>query len=239
MGGPAVRLRVAPELRFLLPVRHRNGDFTVPVDGVSTLGHLVESAGVPRTEVGELRLGGRPVPPEARPGAGDVVDVLPVARPQPVGAARFLLDVHLGSLARRMRLLGLDTAYRNDADDPELVEWAIAEGRILLTQDRGLLRRRRLPAGAYVRGTRLADQLADMLDRFRPPLTPWARCPACNGELGPVPKAEVEHLLEPGTRRSYTEFSRCRACGRPYWRGAHASRLAEVVAGALESEPPG
>ena len=100
----------------------------------------------------------------------------------------------------------------------------------MLTQDRGLLRRRALPAGAYVRGSRVDDQLLDVLDRFDPPLVPWSRCLTCNGVLEPVRKQQVAHLLEHGTRRSYDRFSRCPACGRIYWRGAHARRLETIVA---------
>jgi uncharacterized protein len=103
---------------------------------------------------------------------------------------------------------------------------------VLLTQDRGLLRRRATWSAAYVYGTRPDDQVADVLDRFAPPLSPWTRCTACNGELEPTPKSTVEHLLEPGTRRSYDAFARCRSCGRPYWRGAHAARLQRLVADA-------
>jgi len=230
MGPETARVRVAASLRFLLPVRYRHGDVAVRVDGVSSVGHVVESLGVPRTEIGELRVGGRPLPPSARPCAEDVIDVLPVSRPQRITDPRFVLDVHLGTLARRMRLLGIDAAYRNDAADAELVAQAAAEQRVVLTQDRGLLRRRALTAGAYVRGSRPDDQLADVLERFDPPLAPWSRCLACNGALQPVAKQQVQHLLEHGTRRSYTQFSRCLACGRPYWRGAHAQRLDAIVA---------
>jgi uncharacterized protein with PIN domain len=222
-------VRVAPPLRFLLPVRHRHGEVVVPVGANVSLGHVVETLGVPRTEVGGLTVNGHPAGPAARLGDGDVVDVLVMPRPQPLAHPRFVLDVHLGTLARQMRLLGLDVAYRNDADDDELVAQAAAEQRVLLTQDRGLLRRRALPAGAYVRGSRAEAQLADVLDRFAPELRPWSRCPACNGELAPVAKAEVEHLLREGTRRTYPEFSRCQACERLYWRGAHARRLEAIV----------
>jgi uncharacterized protein len=220
---------VDPSLRFLLGARHRRGEVTVPVDGVSSVRHLVESLGIPRTEIGDLRVGGRAASPATRPGAGDVIDVLPVPRPQPLAHRRFLLDVHLGTLARRMRLLGIDTAYRNDAEDAELVDQAAAERRVVLTQDRGLLRRRALTAGAYVRGSRPDEQLADVLHRFDPPLAPWSRCIACNGQLEPVTKQQVQHLLQPGTRRNYTQFSRCRACGHLYWPGAHAERLQSIV----------
>jgi uncharacterized protein with PIN domain/sulfur carrier protein ThiS len=230
MGRPSAQLRVAEDLRFLLDARHRRDELTVAVDGESTVGHIVESLGVPRTEIGAVRVDGLPVPLGTRPHGGEVIEVLPAARPQPILEPRFVLDVHLGALARRMRLLGLDTAYRNDAPDAVLLEQAAGERRTLLTQDRGLLRRRALRSGGYVRGSRPDGQLLDVVDRFDPPLAPWSRCLVCNGLLEPVTKRQVQHLLRDGTRRSYHDFSRCRACGRPYWRGAHAARLDAVVA---------
>jgi uncharacterized protein with PIN domain len=235
-AGAPVLLWFGPELRFLLPVRHRSGEVPVPPDGTSSLGHVVESAGVPLTEVGGLTVDGSRQPPGYRPLGGERVRVTAVARPQPIpggGPPRFVLDVHLGALARRMRLVGVDTAYRNDAADPELVEQARAEHRVLLTQDRGLLRRRALWLGAHVRGSRAGAQLADVLERFAPPLAPWTRCTACNGVLQPAARADVAHLLQPGTRRTYDTFARCRDCGRVYWRGAHARHLADVVDEAL------
>jgi uncharacterized protein with PIN domain len=243
-------LRISPELRIFLPSRHRGAELLpAPHDGTSSLVHLVQSAGVPLTEVGALVLedgggDGRRVEPSYRPGAGETVRVEPVVRPQrvPDGPPRFLLDVHLGTLARRLRLVaGADTAYHNDMDDPALVEQANAERRVLLTQDRGLLMRRQLWMGAYVHGSRPDDQLADVLDRFDLPMAPWTRCTACNGPLADAPKAEVEHLLRPGTRRTYDTFARCRDCGRVYWRGAHGDRLEALVAEAAgtagEREP--
>ncbi|MGV9774724.1 Mut7-C RNAse domain-containing protein [Streptosporangium sp. NPDC003464] len=224
-----VCLRFADELRMFLAPDRRGGQVRVPHDGTSSLGHLVESAGVPLTEVGGLVLGGRRRAPSHRPDDGDTVDVLPVRRPQRVDSAGFVLDVHLGTLARRLRLLGVDAAYGNDRDDDELIAQANAERRVLLTRDRGLLRRRALWSGAYVRGVRPDDQLADVLDRFAPSLSPWTRCTACNGLLAPVAKQDVEHLLEPATRRTYDTFARCRSCGHLYWRGAHQRHLEAIV----------
>jgi uncharacterized protein len=242
MGETGVLVRFDEELRFFLAPRHRRDPaVNVGHDGTSTAGHLVESLGVPLTEVGSLAVGGRPEPAGYRPANGDVVDVGPVARPQrlPLATLRFVLDVHLGTLARRLRLLGVDSAYANDAGDDELVERANAEDRVLLTQDRGLLRRRALRHGGYVRGARPDQQLRDVLERFAPPLDPWTVCTACNGRLRPVPKAEVEAELQPGTRRSYQEFARCADCGRVYWRGAHNRRLERIVASAAAAVTPG
>ncbi|WP_083734709.1 Mut7-C RNAse domain-containing protein [Actinomadura sp. CNU-125] len=230
-----ITIRVADELLMFLPAARREPVRRVPYDGTSTLGHLVESLGVPLPEAGPMTIAGEPVDAATRTRDGDEVRVRAVPRPQPVPlepgqvAPRFLLDVHLGTLARRMRLLGLDTAYHNDMDDPALVVQANEERRVLLTQDRGLLRRRALWFGAYVRGPKPDGQLRDMLGRFAPVLRPWTRCTACNGELVPVDKTEIERELEAGTRRSYDIYGRCGRCRQVYWRGAHGDHLEEIV----------
>ncbi len=223
-----LHLKIAEELRLFLPARHRGGELAVGYDGTSSLGHVVTSLGVPLTEVGSLRhADGRRLAPAYRPRPAERIGVDAIERPQPLPMTRprFLLDVHLGTLARQLRLLGLDASYSNRATDDELLTRANAEDRVLLTQDRGLLRRRALRIGAYVRGDRPGDQLADVLDRFAPPLSPFSRCPACNGRVAPVAKDEIAHRLQPGTRRSYDVFTQCAECGRVYWRGAHAARL--------------
>ena len=235
MGESGVWLRYDEDLRFFLAPRHRQQpSLRVPRDGTSTAGHLVESLGVPLTEVGALIVGGRAVAASYRPADRDVVEVRPVHRPQrvPLAPLRFVLDVHLGTLARRLRLVGVDCAYANDAGDDELIARANGERRVLLTQDRGLLRRRSLRLGGYVRGARPDQQLRDVLDRFAPPLAPWTRCTVCNGRLHPAARADVEEALQPGTRRTYEEFARCPGCGRVYWRGAHSRRLERIVASA-------
>ncbi|WP_461023566.1 Mut7-C RNAse domain-containing protein [Thalassiella azotivora] len=232
MSGDVLVVRVEDALRHLLTARHRRLDVVaVAPDPTSTVGHLVEALGVPLTEVGDLLLDGEPVPPSGRTDAPGTLLVRARARPQraPTDPPRFLLDVHLGSLARRLRLLGLDVAYRNPADDDELVAQAARERRVLLTKDRGLLRRRALQHGAFVRGQGVEEEAADVLDRFDPPLAPWTRCPACGRVLRPASLEEVSAEVPPGTRRTYTEFARCTGCGRVLWRGAHAAALEAAV----------
>ncbi|WP_254920644.1 Mut7-C ubiquitin/RNAse domain-containing protein [Blastococcus mobilis] len=225
-----VEIVVPTRLRFLLSPRDRpRGARRMDFDADATVGHLIQAAGVPLTEVGRLRLDGAAVPPSARPYPGSTIEVDEVERPQPLPPGGFLLDVGLGALARRLRLLGLDVAWSNDADDPDLVVRATTEDRVLLTQDRRLLMRRALPRGALVRGSHPDDQLADVLDRFAPEPAPLTRCTACGGSLAPVAKEEVAHLLEPATRRSYEEFVRCASCARVYWHGAHAARIEAMI----------
>ncbi|RZE09104.1 Mut7-C RNAse domain-containing protein [Streptomyces albidoflavus] len=236
MNGPEILLTFAPGLGLFVSHERRAGPSTVITDGASTLGHVVESLGVPLTEVGSLTVDGREVARGHIPSAGEHVTVGAVARPQQIEGAplRFLLDVHLGTLARRMRLLGIDTAYEShDLGDPALAARSAAEQRVLLSRDRGLLRRRELWAGGYVYSDKPDEQLRDVLGRFAPVLTPWTRCTACNGRLRDADKDEVARDLEGGTKATYDVFARCDACGRVYWRGAHHDRLETIVRQAL------
>ncbi|MCX4883270.1 MULTISPECIES: Mut7-C RNAse domain-containing protein [unclassified Streptomyces] len=237
MNGPEIHVEFAPDLALFVPHERRSAATALVTDGVSSLGHVVESTGVPLTEVGTLWVNGREVPLSYVAAAGDCVEVHCVDRPQRVPGAplRFLLDVHLGTLARRLRLLGVDTAYEStDIGDPALSARSAAEQRVLLSRDRGLLRRRELWAGAYVYSTRPEDQLRDVLDRFRPELKPWTRCTACNGLLKEATKEEVADQLAGGTHRSYDVFAQCQDCGRAYWKGAHHEQLVAIVERALQ-----
>ncbi|WP_409469992.1 Mut7-C RNAse domain-containing protein [Streptomyces sp. HC307] len=236
MNGPEIHVEFDPELALFVPNTRRRGATRLAIDGVSTLGHVIESVGVPLTEVGALVVDGHEVPTAHIPKDGESVHVRAVERPQRVPGAplRFLLDVHLGTLARRLRLLGVDTAYEStDIGDPALAARSAAERRVMLSRDRGLLRRRELWAGAFVYSTRPETQLRDVLDRFRPELRPWTRCTACNGLLKEATKEEVADQLEGGTQRTYDVFAQCTECGRAYWKGAHHEQLVAIVEDAL------
>ncbi|WP_137988708.1 Mut7-C RNAse domain-containing protein [Streptomyces vilmorinianum] len=236
MNGPEIQISFAPDLRLFVSAERRSGRTTVATDGVSTLGHVVESLGVPLTETGRLLVDGQPVKVSHIPAAGETVEVEGVERPQPVPGAplRFLLDVHLGTLARRLRLLGVDAAYESeDIGDAALAALSAKERRVMLSRDRGLLRRRELWAGAYVYSDRPDDQLRDVLERFAPTLMPWTRCTACNGDLTDADKDSVRERLERGTEKTYDVFARCTECERVYWRGAHHARLEAIVTDAL------
>jgi uncharacterized protein with PIN domain len=169
---------------------------------------------------------------------------------QPKSEPRFILDVHLGKLASYLRLLGFDTLYRNDYSDTELARTAQSEGRILLTRDGPLLRRRFVRSGYHPRSTNPEEQVREVVERFHlhGRARPWTRCLACNGDLRPVSKEDVLHLLEPRTRLYYDRFRQCTTCGRIYWEGTHFKALREKLvrfgfdnagdAGGSVTEPP-
>ncbi|WP_424213154.1 Mut7-C RNAse domain-containing protein [Streptomyces sp. BI20] len=251
MTASEIQLALAPELLLFAPPARRLPRVATVVDGSSSVGHVVESAGVPLTEVGRLLVDGAAVSFAHVPRGGELVEVFPPVRRAPLDGAdptpgpegepapRFLLDVHLGTLARRLRLLGVDAAYDSeDPGDPALAARSAAERRVLLSRDRGLLRRREIHAGAYVYSDDPEEQLDDVLSRFAPPLLPWTRCTACNGALRPADKDSVGDRLEGGTQRSYDVFAECGDCARVYWRGAHHARLEAIVEHALSRFGP-
>jgi uncharacterized protein len=244
-GSLSATVRLYAELGdFVAPAR-RQHDIVVRFDVGPTVKDAVEGIGVPHTEIALLVVDGEAVGFSHRLTGGERVSVFPAftsvalpagvdLRPPPHPVLRFVVDVHLAPLARFLRLLGFDTVLaRPDQPDAELARRAAAEQRVVLTRDRGLLKRRVVTHGHYVRGDDAEAQVRDLARRF--PLASWmapfTRCLVCNGELVPVDKAAVSHRLEPGTRRAHDDFRRCAACERIFWPGSHHARLSAVVAG--------
>jgi uncharacterized protein len=160
-------------------------------------------------------------------------DIAPLVRvrPAPLRVTRFVLDGHLGRLAGYLRLFGFDVLYRHDYADAELARTSHEEGRILLTRDRGLLKRREVSHGYCVRATDPRRQIVEVLRRFDlfRSVSPFSRCLRCNGVLQPVDREEVLERLPPKTRKYYDEFDLCPSCDRLYWKGSHYERLARLV----------
>ncbi len=139
--------------------------------------------------------------------------------------------MHLGRLARYLRLLGFDSAYANDLGDDEIAARAVAEQRIILTRDRGLLKRSEVTHGHWLRNNEPRKQLAEVvsvLDLSRRSAT-FSRCMKCNGVLEQVPEPELRPSLPAGVRGRYQTIAKCPGCQRLYWPGSHYARLSELV----------
>ncbi len=235
-------IRFYAELGDLLPPEWRARDVERAAAPGQTVKDLIESMGVPHTEVDLILVNGEPVDFAHRLKDGERISVYPVfealdiastspLRARPLREPRFAADVHLGRLARFLRLLGFDTLYRTDWSDASLVEVAREEHRTVLTRDRGLLKRNAVDHGYLVRNTEAPAQLAEVIERFdlRSSLRPFTRCPACNGEVAMVAKETVVDRLPPRTACHYHEFWQCRGCGKVYWKGGHFRSLEELV----------
>ena len=248
-GLMRAELRFYAELRDFLAPAQRDGHVSHAFREPGSVKDVIESHGVPHTEVELILVNGRSVRFDHQVHDGDRISIYPVfesfdvaplvrVRPRPLRETRFVLDVHLGTLARRLRLLGLDCHYDRDATDDELVAISTSQGRILLTRDLGLLKRKAVTHGTFVRATHPPAQVKEIVRRFQlgGSLSPFSRCPTCNGALEAVAKTEVEADLPPMTRQLYDDFRRCRDCRKPYWRGAHHARLQAFVLDVLQAE---
>jgi uncharacterized protein with PIN domain len=143
---------------------------------------------------------------------------------------KLLLDGMLGRLAKWLRLLGYDTAYFPDLDDHELVRLARAKGRVLLTRDRELTRRRGLDC-LFVENDELEEQLNQVISELHlETKQPFSRCPVCNTPLREVEKPSVKERVPPYVFRTKEHFSLCPECDRIYWRGTHWARIREEMA---------
>lgn len=236
-----VTFRFYGDLNDFLPPHKRQRDFACPFNGQQSVKHLIEALGVPHTEVAAILAGGQPQGFGYQPGDGERIAVypdfralapdFPPLRPPVPDPPAFLADNHLGRLVRYLRLLGFDTAWDPALDDERLAERAADENRVLLTRDRGLLKRRLVVWGFCPRTTDSRAQLFAVLRRFDlfDRVAPWTRCLRCNGRLRPVDKAAVLDRLEPKTKLYYDAFQQCGDCGQVYWRGSHFEALEQRV----------
>lgn len=230
--------RFYEELNDFLPLERRKVGFSYAFSRQASVKDMIEALGIPHTEVELIVANGASVGFDYRVRDGDRIAVYPMfesfdvtpeikVRPRPLRELSFVADVHLGVLARYLRLCGFDTLYRNDYVDRELAEISATEGRVLLTRDRNLLKRRIITHGYFVRCDDPRDQLAEVFRRFdlAGSAQPLTRCPRCNGSLEDVDKASIEHRLQPLTRKYYDRFRRCTRCGQLYWRGSHVAAM--------------
>ena len=242
-------LRFYAELKgFLAPAR-RSGTVTHIFRVPGSVKDVIESYGVPHTEVDVILANGESVDFSYQVVDGDRISVYPMfeafdvsalvrVRPQPLREVRFVLDGHLGKLARHLRLLGFDARYANDPTDVDLVAISNSERRVLLTRDVGLLKRGSVTHGCFVQSTDPREQVREILSRFQlmDRIDPYTRCLACNGSLEPIDKQDVADRLPPKTRELYDEFKSCTTCRKIYWRGAHHQRLDRIIAVARGAE---
>ena len=246
----SVTLRFYEELNDLLPPAKRKRAYRRVLFLSPTVKDVIEAEGVPHTEVDLILVNGDSVGFDHRLRDGDYVSVYPVfealdispvvrLRPKPLRVPRFVLDVHLGTLARRLRMLGFDTLYRNDYQDAEIVAIARRERRIILTRDVGLLKHGAVTHGYWLRSTQPEAQVDEVLERFdlRRHIDPFARCTVCNGLVRLADKARILDRLHPNTAASFEVFYQCSRCGKVYWEGSHYDGMLATLGRWFQQHP--
>ena len=229
------------ELNDFLARPLRGHTFACACAKTSSAKHMIEALGVPHTEVGLIVKNGRPVGFDAQIDADDFIEIYP-ARHAPEGMTSgalllrpplhvadlsFIADAHLGGLAQLLRLAGFDTRYDNNFPDDEIEQLAQDEGRIVLTRDRELLKRRTVLRGCYVRALQPDEQFREVSERFdlAPHVRPFRLCLMCNAPLRRAGPGEIDGRVPDGVRERHSRFVTCDVCHRVFWEGSHWRRM--------------
>jgi len=229
-------------LEFFLSRKVRHDRIHCPLNRKAGVKDIVESYGVPHTEIGSLVFDHRPVDFSFVCLTGGILSVGAIQppfdvcspsflRPHPAYAIRFIADVNVMRLGRLMILAGFDVCCSSSYEDAQIADIAEQESRIVLTRDTRLLMRNKITFARRIRSEDPYAQLMETLSFFglKNAVSFFTRCTRCNTLLQPVTKAAVLPLLEPKTRRYYNEFFQCPRCGQVYWPGSHREHILEKM----------
>lgn len=221
----------APELQPLLKHELRGKPVNINFRGEQSVKHLIESLGIPHTEIGQLSGNRVKIGQGTIVQNGDRIKIWPVGPSYLAKEPQFVIDGHLGRLASHLRMLGLDCLYNNAYEDDKLVEISVEQERILLTRDRLLLMHKVITQGYLLRSLDSNEQLSEVVCRYRLAkwIKPFKRCMRCNKPLEPVEKETILEKLEPLTKKYFHEFMLCPSCDQVYWKGSHYERMMEVI----------
>jgi len=239
-----VFIRFYEELNFFLPRDKRKKLLNEHCKEGTTVKALIEICGIPHTEVDLILINGESKGFSYQLQENDRISVYPVfesfdisgisrVRPKPLRVIKFILDVHLGKLVKRLRLLGFDTLYSNTYSDEEISEISKADKRIVLTRDRGLLKRKIITHGYYIKSRDPEEQLLEVVKRFDlvKALKPFTRCLACNETLRNIDKERIINRLPEKVRLRYNTFQYCSTCDKIYWLGSHWQHMKKSLEG--------
>jgi uncharacterized protein len=241
--------RFYEELNDFLPPGKRKVAFIHSFDSTPSIKDVIESIGVPHVEVDLILVNSEPVDFNYILKENDFVSVYPVfetldlsgvshLREKPLRETKFILDVHLGKLAKYLRMFGFDSTYRNDYDDKEIIRISLAEHRAILTRDIGLLKVKSVTHGYFIRDQNPKMQLTELLEHFDlyQSIEPFSRCIKCNGTLVTVEKEKIIQQLRPLTRKYFNEFYRCTGCQSIFWEGSHFTHMKSFISTIRHSE---
>ncbi len=254
-----VTLRFYEELNDFLSPEKRKVDFSIKFPARRSVKDLVESLGVPHTEIDVILVNGESLDFTYIASENDRISVYPVfesldvthlsrLRDVPLRDTRFVLDVHLGKLTKYLRMLGFDCDYSIERNDTDLVRICTDEKRILLTRDRNLLKRGNITRAFCIHSTASEHQAAEVISRLdlAGSIKPFSRCMECNGLIAALDPADIPDDAPEGVKKWCNEYFRCTVCSRLYWKGSHADRMSErieriirmaIAAGEIKNDP--
>jgi uncharacterized protein with PIN domain len=237
-----IHIRFYEELNDFIPEVNKKKRFLHQFIDRTSVKDLIESLGVPHTEVDLILVNSKSVGFNYIIKDGDDISVYPVfeslnisdiqhLRPNPLRKPKFVADVHLGRLAKYLRMIGIDVLYKNNFNDDEIVRISLNEKRAILTKDRGILKRNEVTHGYWLRSTKVKEQTIEVLKRFdlKNQIKEFSRCIECNQLLKQVQKKEILDELPLKVAQKQNEFYRCPSCKKLFWKGTHYHRMLSFI----------
>ena len=237
-----VTIRFYEELNEFLKAGIRKQDLLVDAEKGLSVGALIESQGPPCSAVDLILVNGQAVDFDYMLQSNDRVSVYPVferfniesvscLEQAPLRNLKFICDVHLGRLAKYLRMLGFDTLYNNDYDDNILIRLSNAHNRILLSRDKALHFNKKLRRRYLVKLTEPGKQVREVVEFFdlKNDITPMTRCLECNGSVYPVSRETVKHRVDEYIFETNNSFTECTGCGKLFWKGSHYDSMMKWI----------
>ncbi len=234
--------RFYEELNDFLSKDLHNKEFSYEFIGKPAIKDTIQAIGVPHVEIDLILVNGKSVGFDYQLQGNEKISVYPVfesldisivnhLRPKPFRELKFIVDVNLGKLAPKLRLLGFDTLFENNYNDAEIVKISIEDKRIILTRDIGILKCKDVVHGFWVRSTNPHEQLKEVVKRLqlKNQINPFTRCSICNGLLYSVKKELLEDYIPQKTFLQFDKFMECENCKKIYWRGSHCERIDQMI----------
>jgi uncharacterized protein with PIN domain len=154
---------------------------------------------------------------------------------------KFIVDHNVGKLAKWLRIMGYDTLFFNGSDDSNMVSMALADGRVILTRDTQIMKRRVVTRGklkaVLITSDEPEQQMRQVIDtlNLNCQFKPFTICLECNQPLVERSKQEVKDLVPPYVFKTQSQYMECPSCHRIYWRGTHwqamTKRLEKLIKG--------
>ena len=152
-----------------------------------------------------------------------------------MAAPKFIVDLNVGRLAKWLRIMGYDALFVPGIEDGELVRLAQEEGRIVLTRDRFIMRRRIVTTGELkallIESESLENQLRQVVETYHLDTQgELSRCIECNVSLTDMPREQVQERVPSFVFQTQEEFMECPSCQNLYWRGTHWHNMLKELA---------
>jgi hypothetical protein len=242
------RLRIYGELNDFLNKKDRNHPIRHTYKGSPSVKDLIESLGIPHCEIALILMDEKPVQFDSKLQGSHYIAVYPytpllslktdspvmVRIPSP---PTFILDVHLGKLARWLRFIGMDTLHYNQLEDARIASIAENQDRVVLSRDLKLLMRKKIKRGRYIRNCQIDQQMIDVMRYFnlKHHLRPFTRCSSCNASLKQVDKRELKNIPDKKILARFDAFFQCTGCQKIYWKGSHHNKIDQRIQHLLRS----